>query len=320
MGSLSLSSRALCGALCLGYALSWSDTALRSLALTPGLALPFRLFQFATYALFSSSLAGLLATAPLATYLTHVLDPIQGQKGLGLIVVVAVVAAGLATWFATWLLYVVSSVLSSAAGEAMVDVLYTPICGFYAGTVALLVALMQAAPGETAVPGLGTVRTAALPLLYAVLVCAGQLVWGRMVNCLVVVCGLVAAWVWLRYFHPGLAGLTGDPSDQFKLLSFFPDTMQRHPGMTAFSDRVDVRMRAWAAEVKDYDLRGLVDAVRQRRSGSGGGSGSGGSGSVVREEDSARRRERGMKSLEARGGGGSGGGGGEQRDTGDAAV
>lgn len=294
--------------LCIGYVLSWFPFARKSLGLTPGLALPVRAFTFVTYAYLPASLPSLLATAPLSTYLTHVLDPIQGHKGLALIVLVTVGVAGLATWLTVWLTYVLASIFSTVAAEAMVNVLYTPICGFYAGTVGLLVALKQAVPGDMTVRGV-TVRTSVLPVGYVGAVCLGQLVWGKMVHCLVVMYGLVAAWMWLRYLHPvsGVAGLVGDPSDQFKLLSFMPDALQRHAGMNAFSDQLDVRMRAWAAQAKD--IRGVVDAVR--KVGVRGREGAVATEGVC-EEDAVRRRERGMKSLEARLGGVGGGAKNEQ--------
>lgn len=284
--------------LIIGYLLSWSEFARRTLGLTPGLAVPFRVWTFVTYAYLPASLSSLLATAPLATYLTHILDPIQGQRGLALIVLVTVGVAGVATWLTTIVAYVISSMLSRTAGETMVGVLYTPICGFYAGIVGLLVGLKQAMPGEVAINEV-KVKTATLPLAYVAIVCLAQFIWGRTVNCLIMIYGLIVAWVWLRYFHPGVAGLVGDPSDQFKLLSFLPENMQRHAGLNAFSDKCDERMRVWAAQAKD--IRGVVAAIRRGRPDVDT--------SVQAEassQDMARRRERGMKSLEERLGAGSG--------------
>lgn len=323
------SARALGVSLVVGYVIGWSELARRSLGLTPGLAVPFRLWTFVTYvricpasvclvlplcltmslspffsfhdqqAYVPASLMSLLATAPVATYVAQVLDPIQGGQGLALIVLVTVTAAGVATWITTVIMYVVSSMVNRAAGEAMIGVLYTPICGFYAGVVGLLVGVKQAIPGELTINDY-KINTAVLPLAYVGVVCLVQMVWGRMVDCLIVVYGLVAAWCWLRYFHPsGVAGLVGDPSDEFKLLSFLPESMQKHSRMRAFSDRCDERMRAWAEQAKDF--RGVL-------MGSGGGRPDAGVGSSAPVEgltsgDATRRRERGLKSLEARLGG-----------------
>ena len=243
-----------------------------------------------------ASLPSLLATAPLATYIAQVLDPIQGPRGLALIVLVTVMGAGMATWLTTVILYVVSSMVSRAAGDAMIGVLYTPICGFYAGVVGLLVGVKQAIPGELTIKDY-KFNTAVLPLAYIGVLCPVQMVWGRMVNILIILYGFVVAWGWLRYFHPsGVAGLVGDPSDQFKLLSFLPEAMQKHAMMRAFSDRCDERMRAWAELAKD--LRGMLAGSRGGQSDARVGS----SAPVERSTsgDSTRRRERGLKSLEAR--------------------
>jgi hypothetical protein len=291
------SARALGATLVFGYVIGWSELVRRSLGLTPGLAVPLRLWSFVTYAYVPASLPSLLVTAPLATYVAQVLDPIQGPRGLALIVLVTVTTAGLATWLTTVVLYVVSSMVSRTAGEAMVGVLYTPICGFYAGVVGLLVAVKQAVPGELTIKDY-KLNTAALPLAYVGVLCPVQIVWGRVVNCLIMVYGLVAAWGWLRYFHPsGVAGLVGDPSDQFKLLSFLPEAVQKHARMRAFSDRCDERVKAWAERAKD--LRGVLVGPREGRADVGTGS------SVYTAEgltsgDATRRRERGMKSLEER--------------------
>ena len=302
LDTLSLSSRALGAVLILGYLLAWSDFTRRVLGLTPGLAVPFRVWTFVTYAYLPASLTSLLATAPLATYLTHVLDPIQGQRGLALIVLVTVVAAGVATWLTTVVGYVISSILSRTAGEAMIGVLYTPICGFYAGIVGLLVGLKQAMPGEVTIRDI-KVNTGTLPVAYVAIISLAQIIWGRMINCLILVYGLIAAWVWLRYFHPGVAGLVGDPSDQFALLSFLPESMQRHAGLKSLSDKCDERMQVWAAHAKD--IRGVLAAIQRGRLGVVDASAPG----EASSDDAARRRERGMKSLEERLGAGSGGGG-----------
>jgi hypothetical protein len=308
---LALPSRILALTLVSGYVIACSDVARRGLGLVPGLAFPFRVHSFVTYAFIEDSFVSLLLTAPLAVHISNRLDPIQGNKGIALIILVAVATSGVATWLTVWLTYVLSSIFSSNA-ESILTMLYTPVCGFYSGVVGLLVALRQHTPGETEVYRAGEfkVMVATLPLSYVALVCVWEAVWGRMVNILPCMYGFYASWVWLRYLHPVLdgsaAGLIGDPSDQFKLLSFFPDAMQRNPKLNALCSICDTKMKLWLAEARGMWkalIAGSLNGLQGRGHGKtdrGAEQVSGSSLVGSSDEDAARRRERGMKSLEER--------------------
>lgn len=223
-------------------------------------------------------LVQLTCLLPLAVYLTHILDPIQGDRGTIKIMLVSAVGAGLGTFLSVAIAYYIIAVMLN--GSSMVDtmaasLLYRKICGFHGVLSGLLVALKQAIP-ENEVTILTSIRLKVkqIPSIYIGVSCMGALVMGVGIKVIpFVLWGGFAAWFYLRYFHRAPeSGLQGDPSEQFAFSTFFPENIQPFVSAVAGTCYVAFKVAEWtpqqrsvlsAAEDGDM-LPSSMDAVRRR--------------------------------------------------------
>jgi hypothetical protein len=168
-------------------------------------------------------LAGHVAAVSL---LCHTLEPLHGAGELLQLLLVTITASGALTFLLMVALY---AVLVASGSYAAGNVLYAPICGFHAGTAALLVALKQAIPdNDVTLLRLYHCRANDLPGLYI----AGMMVVGVGFGTFFslvpfAVFGTYIAWLYLRYFFfRSDSYLRGDPSEAFRFASFFPAAVQ----------------------------------------------------------------------------------------------
>eukprot|EP00889_Picochlorum_renovo_P004986 jgi/Picre1/32016/NNA_007364.t1 len=289
---LTLQSRILGLVLLTGYALVFlsqnvfhSSTVVDNLGLVAGRTIPFG-YNVVTYAFVEDSFLSLLWTLPTAVFIVHALDPIQGSQGTGKIILVTVAASGILTFITLSMTYYILIVSGMGDGDDA-SMLYTPLCGFQGAISGLIVALKQAIP-ESDVTLATSIRFKMkyAPLIYIVGVSLVSLVSGMMLKYVpFVVFGWYAAWLYLRHFHrmPD-SGLYGDPSDQFRFASFFPERMQPAVSVIASACYVMFKVGSWGRPRPSASNNPMEET-------------SWGSESAV---DAARRRERGMKALEER--------------------
>lgn len=262
---------------------------LNNLALVAGKTFPFGCWNVFTSAFVEDSLPSLICmTLPLSIYLAHVLEPIQGQKALAKIVLVTVCSSGILTFLAIWLCYVVGSIASRESADVMAStVLYAPVCGFQGAIAGLLVALKQAVPeSEVRITHAIKLKTTFVPVIYVVCVCALGLLGGQGLKYVpLTVFGWYASWIYLRYFHPMPdSGLRGDPSDQFSVLSFFPEVIQKNPTLNAICSKLHTSLGPLQGYGQRQQDQSTVDLDLE----------------INRDGNATRRRERGMKALEER--------------------
>lgn len=229
-------------------------------------------------------------TLPLSLYLTHVLEPIQGQKALLKIILVTVASSGMLTFVSIWLLYVLGSMTSREQADIMArTVLYAPVCGFQGAISGLLVAMKQAVPeSDVRIAQAINIKMTFVPVVYLLGVCCIAVLRGEILKYVpLTVFGWYCSWVYLRYFHPMPdSGLRGDPSDQFRLLSFFPSIIQKNAALNAMCDRSDALLMQW--------FQDQGSGHRQQTQGMGLDI------EANQDGNATRRRERGMKALEER--------------------
>lgn len=218
----------------------------------------------------------LLWTLPTAVFIVHALDPIQGSQGTGKIILVTVAASGIITFITLSMTYYILIVSGMGDGDDA-SMLYTPLCGFQGAISGLIVALKQAIP-ESDVTLATSIRFKMkyAPIIYIVGVSLVSLVSGMMLKYVpFVVFGWYAAWLYLRHFHrmPD-SGLYGDPSDQFRFASFFPERMQPAVSVIASACYVMFKVGSWGRprpsasnkpmEETSWGSESAVDAARRR--------------------------------------------------------
>lgn len=187
-----------------------------------------------------------------------------------------VAASGILTFITLSMTYYILIVSGMGDGDDA-SMLYTPLCGFQGAISGLIVALKQAIP-ESDVTLATSIRFKMkyAPLIYIVGVSLVSLVSGMMLKYVpFVVFGWYAAWLYLRHFHrmPD-SGLYGDPSDQFRFASFFPDRMQPAVSVIASACYVMFKVGSWARprplasnnpmEETSWGSESTVDAARRR--------------------------------------------------------
>lgn len=231
-------------------------------------------------------------TLPVSLYVTHVLEPIQGQKALTKIILITAISSGTLTFITIWFLYVVGSMVSIENADVMAStVLYAPVCGFQGAVSGLLVTLKQAVPeSDVRLAHVLKVKMTFVPIIYVLCVCCMAILRGHVLKYVpFTVFGWYTSWVYLRYFHlmPD-SGLRGDPSDQFRFLSFFPEKIQKNDTLNALCTKFDALLIGW--------LQGIGFGQQQQRLGNEHGL------DIGQNQDghATRRRERGMKALEER--------------------
>ena len=183
--------------------------------------------------------------------------------------------------------YVVGSIASRENADVMAStVLYAPVCGFQGGISGLFVALKQAVPdSEVRIAQAIKVKMTFIPLIHVLCVCFGGLLGGEGLKYVpFTVFGWYSSWVYLRYFHPMPdSGLRGDPSDQFRFLSFFPGILQKNPALNALCSKMDASFSGLLHGQNQNTTHGMSLDIETNMDG-----------------NATRRRERGMKALEER--------------------
>jgi len=117
----------------------------------------------------------------------------------------------------------------AALGDKAGDILYTPICGYQGGIAALLVAIKHAIPdNEVTLFSSIQLRARDLAGLYVLAVTILGALTGTMLKLVpFVLFGTYVSWFHLRFFHwRHDSFLRGDPSEDFRLATFFPARAQ----------------------------------------------------------------------------------------------
>ncbi|CAD7694975.1 unnamed protein product [Ostreobium quekettii] len=268
----SILAKAVAGLLLAGYLVSLADGLLAYLALVPGRTVPFA-WNLVTYSFVTDSIVELISSLLGWLLLSKVVEPVYGAKGLLTFMLAVALATGMMTFVTAFIVYVATR---------SPHVLYRNLCGFHGVLAGLLVTLKQIMPDqELALFGVIKFRGRHLPGLYVLLTTVLGLLSDPLGVLPFVLYGTYFSWLYLRFFHRNPeTNLRGDPSQDFRLASFFPEQVQ---------PAVD--------KVAGMFPSPKLGAVQPRQLGHvlGGTSLTGGD-----DHDAARRRERGARALEER--------------------
>lgn len=168
--------------------------------------------------------------------LSRIVEPAYGGREFLRFLLLSLAGSGALTFVLVTVCYYIAAVAGagSAKGDHAGDLLYLPICGFQGGLAALLVALKHIIPdNEVTVLGLLRFRVRHLAGLYLLGVAALGAAAGLTAKLLPLAAfGAYTAWLYLRFLQPrGDGGGAGDPSDDFRLATFFPEFA--HPAVDA---------------------------------------------------------------------------------------
>lgn len=269
-------SRAISAVLLSGYIVQVVFPSSRQyLALVAGRTLPC-VWNVFSAGLLQTHILSLVVSILAILLLSKVIEPNWGSKEYIKYLALVNVGSGVGTFV---LVYIAYALDRNNEG----NLLYAEISGFQGILAGLLVALKQVIP-ETEVTLLQLLKLRAKHLagIFVVVSLVASIILGCVMKLLPpVVLGALTGWLYLRYLQvKGDGALKGDPSDEFRFATFFPEIAQPTIDklVTAFSGRFN---------------RTPVDSVQ---SFIVGGTALPGSDTA----DAVRRRERGAKALEER--------------------
>lgn len=297
IGNASIGVKIVCLVVVLSYGLSYSESAIKALSMTPGYFWPphFYLWTAFTHCFLEIHWWEVVVDIITIVLVGKLLEPLWGA--LEMVTFFAVINVGTALVCAVfyYFLYMVSY-----NTELLFEVHIHGLAGYLAG---VSVAVMQAMPDHILYRGtpVGKFTNRNIPLAVfglSFILWAIGLVEGS--YCTMFGSGLVISWVYLRFYQMHANGSRGDTAnDGFAFASFFPNVIQ--PPVKVFGNAIFtvlVRLKVCKRPIRRYDVSG---------GGLSGGAHSGaGSGSIsislpgVENQDTERRRQIALKALSDR--------------------
>ncbi|KAI8463264.1 MAG: eukaryotic integral membrane protein-domain-containing protein [Monoraphidium minutum] len=270
---------------------------LQYLALIPGRTLPC-VWNLLTAPFVTTNAGELLFSVASLLLLARVIEPIYGSTEFLRLLLVAALSASAATFVGSYVAYL-------ASPDKDGSILYAHFTGFHGIVGGMVVAVKQVTAGQDIkLAGMLRLPGRYLPTLYVVAAAAVAVGVGQARALAFLLVGTYCSWVYLRFFQwQPETTLRGDPSEDFKFSSFFPDALSG-PIDAAGGVFSTVCCLAHSPDAVAASAAAGAAAAEARQLLGGGGD----------DKDANRRRERGAKALEERlmagkaGGGGGGGG------------
>jgi len=269
----------------LSYCLSYSESAILALSVTPGYFWPphFWLWTAFTHCFLEIHWWEVLVDIVTVVLVGKLLEPLWGT--LEMVIFFGIVNSGVALVAAVFYYFLYMVTFNT---ELLFEVHIHGLAGYLAG---VSVAVKQAMPDHVIYRSpVGKITNRNIPLacfLLTFIMWAIGLVEGS--YCTMFGSGLVISWIYLRFYQLHANGSRGDTADSFSFASFFPNVMQP-PINACFS--ILVRLRICKKRVRRYDI--------------GGGSSSGAGPAIsislpgVDNHDTERRRQIALKALKDR--------------------
>jgi len=296
IGNASIGVKVVCLVVVISYGLSYSESAIKALSMTPGYFWPphFYLWTAFTHCFLEIHWWEVVVDIVTIVLVGKLLEPLWGA--LEMVTFFAVINVGTAVVCAVfyYFLYMVSY-----NTELLFEVHIHGLAGYLAG---VSVAVKQAMPDHILYrTSVGKFTNRNIPLTVfglSFILWAIGLVEGS--YCTMFGSGLVISWVYLRFYQMHANGSRGDTADGFAFASFFPNVIQ--PPVAVFGNTLFsllVRLKVCKRQIRRYDVSS---------GGLSGGSvhGGAGAGSIsislpgVENHDTERRRQIALKALSDR--------------------
>jgi len=296
IGNASIGVKVVCLVVVISYGLSYSESAIKALSMTPGYFWPphFYLWTAFTHCFLEIHWWEVVVDIVTIVLVGKLLEPLWGA--LEMVTFFAVINVGTAVVCAVfyYFLYMVSY-----NTELLFEVHIHGLAGYLAGVA---VAVKQAMPDHILYrTSVGKFTNRNIPLTVfglSFILWAIGLVEGS--YCTMFGSGLVISWIYLRFYQMHANGSRGDTADGFAFASFFPNVIQ--PPVAVFGNTLFsllVRLKVCKRPIRRYDVSGGGLA-------GGGVHGGGGAGSIsislpgVENHDTERRRQIALKALSDR--------------------
>lgn len=296
IGNASIGVKVVCLVVVISYGLSYSESAIKALSMTPGYFWPphFYLWTAFTHCFLEIHWWEVVVDIVTIVLVGKLLEPLWGA--LEMVTFFAVINVGTAVVCAVfyYFLYMVSY-----NTELLFEVHIHGLAGYLAG---VSVAVKQAMPDHILYrTSVGKFTNRNIPLTVfglSFILWAVGLVEGS--YCTMFGSGLVISWIYLRFYQMHANGSRGDTADGFAFASFFPNVIQ--PPVAVFGNTLFsllVRLKVCKRPIRRYDVSGGGLA-------GGGVHGGGGAGSIsislpgVENHDTERRRQIALKALSDR--------------------
>ena len=211
LGNSSVVVKFICLTIIIGYFLSFSDTTLSLLTVTPGYVSPpnFWIWTYFTHSFIESHVWNLLVDICVIILYGKLLEPLWGALEMLLFYIVVNVSVAILTGFTYVLIYLVTR-----NEEYLFDIHIHGLAGYIAG---FSVAVKQVMPDHILVNSpFGKVRNKHVPftLLYlAIIVRILGLVDGPYP--IMFGMGILVSWIYLRFYQKHSSGNRGDMADSF---------------------------------------------------------------------------------------------------------
>uniref|UniRef100_A0A0D9VU75 Peptidase S54 rhomboid domain-containing protein n=1 Tax=Leersia perrieri TaxID=77586 RepID=A0A0D9VU75_9ORYZ len=241
------------------------------LALIPSRTIPFA-WNLVTSGYIEQTIPGVIVSIAGLLILGKVLEPLWGAKELLKFIFIVNLSTSVCVFVTAIGLYYITQ---------QEIYLYTPLSGFYGVLSGFLVGIKQILPDQEINLFLLNIKAKWIPSLIAfILVSVSFFMKESMPYNPIILFGIYMSWIYLRYFQKRLvAGLKGDPSDEFSFSSFFPEFLR--PVLDPITSVFHTLVCGWSERSEANDqMDGLLP----------------GSYSI----EANRRRERGQKALEQR--------------------
>jgi len=259
--SISLTALSVSGGMVLLYILTLLLHSYKShvLEFTPASVLTGNIWQLVTAGFIENSLIALLCNIITLCITNRFLEPVWGAIEYIKFIIIVNTAA----YCVNLVIYIVGYIL--LRDETF---LYYPFCGGQGLVGGLFVGLKQLIPDHVLNQNVSGVRVRHIPLamfLVDVLLVLLRVTTTRHLT--VLMAGLAAAWIYLRYFQIRDSGSRGDFSDALSIASFFPESAQPHVlrYSTAVTDRVEGFLKPKPSAPTTVTTEIRQDAVTERR-------------------------------------------------------
>jgi len=266
----------------LGYCLSFSDTLIDVLSVTPGYLLPprFWLWTAFTHCFLEVHLWEVCIDVVTVVLCGKLLEPLWGGNEMLLFFLVVNVLVAVFSGFFYLFLY-----MCTFNTDLLFHVHIHGLAGYIAGCS---VAVKQIMPDHIVVRSPVKITNRNVPLilvLFSLLLYVVGAVEGSYATMFTL--GFIISWTYLRFYQPHSNGTKGDMAEGFAFAKFFPNVLQ--PLISGFCNMIHaclVKVRICRRPVKKYDV-GAPSSITISLPG-------------VEPQDAERRRQIALKALSER--------------------
>lgn len=251
LNNTSVAVKSICVVMLLGYFLSFSESAILGLSVTPGYFNPphFWLWTAFTHCFLEIHFWEVIVDIFTLVLVGKLIEPLWGALEMLTFFLIVNTGVAVSSAFFYYLLY-----MCTFNTELLFDVHIHGLSGYLAG---VSIAVKQVMPDHVlAKTPLGKITNRNIPLSVfglTFIMWAIGMVEGS--YCTMFGCGLIISWIYLRFYQVHSNGSKGDTAESFSFATLFPNVLQ--PGVSVLANTVFaclVRCKICKKQVRRYDV------------------------------------------------------------------